>query len=75
VLGVDEPVRNPTNTQQTFHLLMHPGTTQVCRSALSADVIVLARYRVIGVGALAVSADAVNGDIDRCTDLAHPLIA
>jgi hypothetical protein len=30
---------------------------------------------VIGVAALAASADTVNGDVDRCADLAHPLIA
>jgi hypothetical protein len=36
---------------------------------------VLAPYLVIGVGALAASTDAVNGDVDRCADLAHALIA
>ncbi len=30
---------------------------------------------VIGVVALAASVDTVNGDVDRCADLAHPLIA
>jgi hypothetical protein len=38
-------------------------------------MIVTATELLIGVAGLAASADTVNGDVDRCADLAHSLIA
>lgn len=45
------------------------------RSALFHGWCVLIRDTLIGVAARAGSAGTVNGDVERCADLAHPLIA
>jgi hypothetical protein len=46
-----------------------------CRYAWFGDVLVLIPELVIGVAGHAASAGTVNGDVERCANLAHPLIA
>lgn len=39
------------------------------------EMLGMATELLVGVAALAASAGTVNGDVDCCADLAHPLIA